>query len=49
MATLEATLDVGADPVAGRLIHLEGPIGLGWRRWRESERRTRTTTCASCC
>jgi AcrR family transcriptional regulator len=39
MAALEATLDVCADPVAGRLIYLEGPIGLGWRRWRESERR----------
>jgi AcrR family transcriptional regulator len=37
-AALEATLDVCADPVAGRLIYLEGPIGLGWRRWRESER-----------
>ena len=38
MAALEATLDVCADPVAGRLIYLEGPTGLGWRRWRESER-----------
>jgi hypothetical protein len=38
MAGLEATLDICADPVAGRLIYLEGPIGLGWRRWRESER-----------
>ena len=38
VAGLEATLDVCADPVAGRLIYLEGPIGLGWRRWRESER-----------
>jgi AcrR family transcriptional regulator len=38
MAALEATLDVCADPVAGRLIYLEGPVGLGWRRWRESER-----------
>ena len=37
-AALEATLDVCSDPVAGRLIYLEGPIGLGWRRWRESER-----------
>lgn len=37
-AALEATLDVSGDPVAGRLIYLEGPIGLGWRRWRESER-----------
>jgi AcrR family transcriptional regulator len=38
MAALDATLDVCADPVAGRLIYLEGPTGLGWRRWRESER-----------
>ena len=38
MAGLETTLDVCADPVAGRIIYLEGPIGLGWRRWRESER-----------
>ncbi len=38
MAGLETTLDVCADPLAGRLIYLEGPIGLGWRRWRESER-----------
>jgi hypothetical protein len=37
-AALEATLDVCADPITGRLIYLEGPIGLGWRRWRESER-----------
>jgi AcrR family transcriptional regulator len=38
MAGLEATLDICSDPVAGRLIYLEGPVGLGWRRWRESER-----------
>lgn len=37
-AALDATLDVCADPVAGRLIYLEGPIGLGWKRWRDSER-----------
>ncbi|BBY10003.1 TetR family transcriptional regulator [Mycobacterium intracellulare] len=37
-AALDATLDVCADPIAGRLIYLEGPIGLGWKRWRESER-----------
>jgi AcrR family transcriptional regulator len=34
---LEATLDVCMDPVAARLIYIEGPVGLGWRRWRESE------------
>jgi AcrR family transcriptional regulator len=39
IAGLSATLDVCADPVAGRIIYLEGPIGLGWKRWRESERR----------
>lgn len=38
MAGVEAALDVCSDPVAGRLIYLEGPVGLGWRRWRESER-----------
>jgi AcrR family transcriptional regulator len=38
MAALQATLDVCADPVAGRIIYVEGPVGLGWRRWRESER-----------
>lgn len=37
-AALAATLDVCADPIAGRLLYLEGPIGLGWKRWRESER-----------
>lgn len=37
-AALEATLDVCSDSVAGRLIYLEGPVGLGWRRWREFER-----------
>jgi len=37
-AALDATLEVCADPVAGRLIYLEGPTGLGWRGWRESER-----------
>src|SRR5689334_21644149 len=38
MAAVEATLNACADPVACRLIYLEGPIGLGWKRWRESER-----------
>ena len=39
LAGLEATLDVCMDPVAGRLIYLEGPVGLGWSRWRASEAR----------
>lgn len=38
LAGLDAALEVCSDPVAGRLIYLEGPTGLGWRRWRESER-----------
>lgn len=37
LAALSATLDVSLDPVAARLIYVEGPVGLGWRRWRESE------------
>ena len=37
LAALSATLDVSLDRVAARLIYVEGPVGLGWRRWRESE------------
>ena len=37
LAGLETTLDICADPIAGRLIYLEGPIGLGWSRWRACE------------
>lgn len=37
LAGLQATLNVGMDPIAARLIYLEGPVGLGWNRWRESE------------
>ena len=37
LAALSATLDVSLDRVAARLIYIEGPVGLGWRRWRESE------------
>jgi hypothetical protein len=25
------------DPIAARLIYIEGPVGLGWNRWRDSE------------
>jgi hypothetical protein len=39
LAALSATLDVSLDRVAARLIYIEGPVGLGWRRWRESEDR----------
>jgi AcrR family transcriptional regulator len=37
LAGLEATLDVCMDSVAARLIYIEGPVGLGWNRWRDSE------------
>jgi AcrR family transcriptional regulator len=37
LAGLEATLDVCMNPVAARLIYIEGPVGLGWHRWRDSE------------
>lgn len=37
LAALEATLAVCMDPVAARLIYIEGPVGLGWSRWRDSE------------
>jgi AcrR family transcriptional regulator len=37
LAALSATLDVSLDRVAARLLYVEGPVGLGWRRWRESE------------
>jgi AcrR family transcriptional regulator len=37
LAALSATLDVSLDRIAARLIYVEGPVGLGWRRWRESE------------
>jgi len=39
LAGLQATLNVCMDPVAARLIYIEGPVGLGWRRWRDSEER----------
>lgn len=39
LAGLEATLDVCMDPIAGRLIYVEGPVGLGWSRWRACEAR----------
>ena len=34
---LAAFLDQCSDPVYGRLVWQEGPIALGWRRWRECE------------
>ncbi|OBJ50941.1 TetR/AcrR family transcriptional regulator [Mycobacterium sp. 1423905.2] len=36
-AALDVTLDACVDPVVGRLIYVEGPIALGWKRWRECE------------
>ena len=35
---LDAYLQQCCDPVYGRLVWLEGPAALGWRRWRECER-----------
>jgi AcrR family transcriptional regulator len=35
---LGAYLRQCCDPVYGRLVWLEGPAALGWRRWRECER-----------
>jgi AcrR family transcriptional regulator len=35
---LDAYLEQCCDPVYGRLVWLEGPAALGWRRWRECER-----------
>jgi AcrR family transcriptional regulator len=37
LAALEVTLTVCADPTVGRLIYVEGPIALGWTRWRQCE------------
>ena len=34
---LEAFLDQCCDPVYGRLVWQEGPVALGWQRWRECE------------
>jgi AcrR family transcriptional regulator len=37
MRGLAAFLDQCTDPVYGRLVWQEGPIALGWKRWRECE------------
>jgi AcrR family transcriptional regulator len=37
MQALDAFLDKCCDPTYGRLVWLEGPTALGWRRWRECE------------
>jgi AcrR family transcriptional regulator len=38
LLALDAYLQQCCDPVYGRLVWLEGPAALGWRRWRECER-----------
>jgi AcrR family transcriptional regulator len=34
---LDAFLEQCCDPVYGRLVWLEGPVALGWARWKECE------------
>jgi AcrR family transcriptional regulator len=38
MLALDAYLTHCCDPVYGRLVWVEGPAALGWRRWRECEK-----------
>ncbi|MFB7874076.1 TetR/AcrR family transcriptional regulator [Nocardia sp. NPDC056064] len=38
-AGLEAFLDVCAEPEYRHIVLLQGPIALGWRRWREVDQR----------
>ncbi len=38
MRALDTYLTHCCDPVYGRLVWLEGPAALGWRRWRECEK-----------
>lgn len=37
LAGLEAFLEQCCDPVYGRVVIQEGPLALGWSRWRECE------------
>jgi len=37
MAGLDAFLEMCCDPVYGRLVWQEGPVALGWARWKECE------------
>jgi AcrR family transcriptional regulator len=37
LAALTAFLDDCCDPVYGRVVWQEGPLALGWHRWRECE------------
>jgi len=39
MLALDAFLEQCCDPRYGRLIWVEGPTALGWRRWRECEQK----------
>lgn len=38
-AALRAYLDHCCDPVYGRICWQEGPVALGWNRWRECEKK----------
>jgi AcrR family transcriptional regulator len=37
MSGLEAFLEQCCDPVYGRIVWQEGPVALGWARWKECE------------
>lgn len=37
MAALDAFLDQCCEPVYGRLVWQEGPVALGWSRWKQCE------------
>jgi AcrR family transcriptional regulator len=37
IAGLDAFLELCCDPVYGRLVWQEGPVALGWARWKECE------------
>jgi len=37
MTGLDAFLDQCSDPVYGRVVWQEGPVALGWARWKECE------------
>jgi AcrR family transcriptional regulator len=39
LAGLDAFLDRCCDPTYGRLCWLEGPLALGWTRWKECEKK----------
>lgn len=39
LAGLEAFLEAASDPISGQIALREGPAVLGWRRWREFDKR----------